>query len=491
MNTNFTLSENHNPNYLAWICKITETQPIPKADRLVKITINGYDIVVSKETQPGDIVVYFPVETTLSDKFLSTNNLYESAIYYQNSNAEFVSDLLEKSQALHETDPEQSLALYNQAKASCGFFNKHGRVRILKLRGEYSMGFVIPAKSLVNTWPELEGTDWESMVGTSFDMVNGDLICKKYIPSVSMVTYTGGDGQRNYRKSMKKLVRFNRIIPGTFEFHYDTKQLGEHFTEIKPSDEVTISVKVHGTSTIMSNIPVNRKLSTWEKIKKFFGFKVQETEYGNVYSSRRVIKNQYINDKVTDGFYSTDVWGEVNKVFSPLLEPNMTLYGEIVGYVPGSSKMIQTKHDYGCRPGEWKFMPYRITCTNPDGSKNEWNLTNVDNWITTMIDLYPELRDKVLPLNIVYDGVMADLYPEIPVDENWHKNVLEAMKNDKDRFLMELDEPMCKNKVPREGVVIRIKNDKFARAWKLKSKRHYGIEAEQHDSGEVDMEETA
>ena len=54
---------------------------------------------------------------------------------------------------------------------------------------------------------------------------------------------------------------------------------------------------------------------------------------------------------------------------------------------------------------------------------------------------------------------------------------------------MEEDEPLCKNKVPREGIVVRIDGDKFARAWKLKTMRHYGKEAEQHDKGEVDMEE--
>lgn len=63
------------------------------------------------------------------------------------------------------------------------------------------------------------------------------------------------------------------------------------------------------------------------------------------------------------------------------------------------------------------------------------------------------------------------------------------MKNDRTLILMEEDEPMCKNKVPREGIVLRIVNDEFSRAWKLKSLRHYGKEAEAHDKGEVDIEE--
>ena len=82
-----------------------------------------------------------------------------------------------------------------------------------------------------------------------------------------------------------------------------------------------------------------------------------------------------------------------------------------------------------------------------------------------------------------------DLYPEIPVETHWHADVLARMKTDKDRFLMEQDEPMCKNKVPREGIVIRKSNDIHARAWKLKTARHYAKESEAHDKGEVDMEE--
>jgi hypothetical protein len=85
---------------------------------------------------------------------------------------------------------------------------------------------------------------------------------------------------------------------------------------------------------------------------------------------------------------------------------------------------------------------------------------------------------------------MKDLYPDINTEEHWHENVLERLKNDKN-FYMEEKEPMCKNNVPREGMVIRIFGDKLARAWKLKSKAHYALEGKQHDAGEADIEETA
>ena len=62
------------------------------------------------------------------------------------------------------------------------------------------------------------------------------------------------------------------------------------------------------------------------------------------------------------------------------------------------------------------------------------------------------------------------------------------MENDKINFGMELNEPMCKTKVPREGVVIRIVNDVKPEAFKLKTVSFKMREAKQVDAGEVDIE---
>ena len=74
--------------------------------------------------------------------------------------------------------------------------------------------------------------------------------------------------------------------------------------------------------------------------------------------------------------------------------------------------------------------------------------------------------------------------------DKWRTKWLESMKNDKTMLQMECDEPLCNNKVPREGVVIRKCNDKVSEAFKLKSAAHYNIERKQHDKGETDIEET-
>ena len=516
MDKRFVLTEGANPNYLCTICRIGEMFPIEGADRLVKTVINGYDIVISKDHKEGDIVVYFPVETSICEQYLSANNLYEMGEFEKNFNAEEVKEILTKAEALKDTDIEGKTALFAEAKSKCGFFNKHGRVRILKLRGQYSQGFVASVDSLVKFDSSLADVDWESMVDCQFNQVCGVEFCKKYVPAIKERGENTRGNQSLWKRRMRKLKRFNRIIDGQFEFHYDTKMLAEHIAQLSPDDIVSITVKVHGTSGIFANILTNKesefsKSFCKKRIKKILNLRYNRLShaqkkrltdayvasktkpikvYGNVYSSRSVIKNQYINPKA-QSFYGSDIWGCVNRDFSPYISEGMTVYGEIVGYLEGSQQMIQKNHDYGCKPGCWKFMPYRITETDELGNKTKWDIDKVDEWTRNLVAEHPELADKTMFLNIVYYGRLGDLYPDLDPKNHWHSNLLARMKTDKDRFLMELDEPMCKNKVPREGIVIRKVGDAVPKAFKLKTLRHYGKEAEAHDKGEVDIEETA
>lgn len=499
MNKFLIKTEDANPNYLATICQIENLYPIEGADRLMRTVINGNDMVVSKDMKVGDTVVYFPVETAICEQFLSANNLYELSEAHRNANFAEIEELIKLANTSEDDqDAKQAMAT---AKSMCGFFNKRGRVRMLKLRGQYSMGFVIPANALVKAFPETADLCLAEMIGEQFNYVGDTQFCWKYVPVTDAKPQRDHDKSGKWKKLMRRTrERFDKLIEGQFEFHYDTKKLEGEMHNIKPDQTVSVSVKVHGTSVILSNILCNRKLSLWEKIKKFFGGKVQTTEYSNIYSSRKVIKNRYLNEGRQD-YYGSDIWGCVNNAFSQFLTPGMTVYGEIAGYIEGSTQMIQTKHDYGCEPGQWKFMPYRITLTAVNGAKTEFNVNEVQDWINDIIANYGDVlayqsgakwytyKDCLMPLNILYHGPLKDMYKDLDVENHFHENLLERMKNDKEWLLMEKNEPMCKNKVPREGVVIRIDDDICPRAWKLKSKAHYNLEALAHDNDEVDIEE--
>ena len=244
MSKKFILKEGANPNYLATICKIGETFPIEGADRLVRTVVNGYDIVVSKDMKPGTIVVYFPVECAISQDFLSANNLYERGEFFRNANAEEVKALIEKVEKiglkktsswdengsenlyreLTNAEVEERDKILAEIKSMCGFFGKNGRVRILKLRGQYSQGFIAGVDSLVNFCPDLADTDWESVVGTQFNFVDDKEICWKYVPATKEVR-SGGGSEREWKKRMKHLKKFDKLIDGQFAFHYDTKRI--------------------------------------------------------------------------------------------------------------------------------------------------------------------------------------------------------------------------------------------------------------------------
>lgn len=92
------------------------------------------------------------------------------------------------------------------------------------------------------------------------------------------------------------------------------------------------------------------------------------------------------------------------------------------------------------------------------------------------------------PIDILYHGTFGDLYPEIDPEEHWHEEVLNKIKTDKEHFGMEELEPLCKNQVPREGIVIRISQDPVSQAFKSKSQSFLFKEAVLMDSGEVDIE---
>ena len=173
----------------------------------------------------------------------------------------------------------------------------------------------------------------------------------------------------------------------------------------------------------------------------------------------------------------------------------MTVYSEICGYVDGTATPIQKykktgqAFDYGCNVGESFIMPYRITFTDENGERTEWEAMEVYGWAVNLIKEHPELEGKVRPLDILYHGTLADLYPEVSETEHWNANVLKKMINDTEYFGMELDEPLCKNKVPREGIVLRIDDDEKAEAFKLKTLVFLDKQdAAAMDAGEVDIE---
>ena len=222
-----------------------------------------------------------------------------------------------------------------------------------------------------------------------------------------------------------------------------------------------MSYKIHGTSGISAYVLCKQPLNWKQKIAKWLtGYEFNKYDY--IYASRTVIKNKCYNQNVGGGYYGVDVWAEADKVVRPCLAKGMTAYYEIVA----------EKH--------FKVRIYRVTYTNTDGKVFEFTPHQVQQWCATV---------GLTPVEECYCGLAKDLYPDLDPANHWSENFIDRLANDK-QFYMELDSPHCHNKVPHEGVVIKI-DDGVTRAFKLKCFRFLNKEQELLDKGEGNIEDEA
>ena len=442
-----------NINYLAKVIDITNFLPHPNAERMKIAQVGGYKVCVGID-EPIGRYVYFPVNSEINPNLLSYCNLYRHT--EKNTNTE-----------------------------KAGFFNDNGRVTAIKLRGFPSEGFLLPFEQLENFIADtlnLKLSDIEN--NTDFDIaVEGNKefwICKKYI-----VVHQTAQGQPNSNKRQKKVARFNKVIDTQFHYHYDTVRVQNDKWAIAPDDIISVTEKVHGTSGISAYVLCKEKPSLINKIKGWFGN--TNIKYDYLYSSRSVIKNATETTN-PGGYYSCDIWAEADKIIRPHLQKGMTIYYEIVGFLP-TGKYIQKNYDYGCVPSEagepfthekhFKVRVYRITMVNVDGYIHEFSAKEVQEWCKA---------NDLTPVTEYYYGYAKDLY-NIPVDDNWTDAFWDTMANDKN-FYMERNSPSCSNKVPHEGLVIK-KEDMRSRAWKLKCFAFLNGEQKELDAGEENIEDNA
>lgn len=445
-------------NYLSKIVEINtfRTHSDPEVTKLKCCTIDGFNIVTGIDCTPG-LYVYFPAMSCINSDLLRFANLYRHA---------------DKN-----SDPNQT-----------GMFDDNGKVRIIKLRGELSEGFILSLtifQNFIVAVTNKELTDIKA--GIEFNAIqDGDKefwISKKYIPKRTYVS--GIKGGRITKKIPKGL---DKVIETQFRFHYDTIMIKKVPTAIKPSDIIQMSYKIHGTSGISAYVLCHQKLNWRQKIAKWLtGHNFDKYDY--LYASRTVIKNKYYNRNVSAGYYGVDVWGEADKIIRPCLAKGQTAYYEIVGYLPNGN-YIQKGFDYGCVPPEvgeaytsekhFKVRIYRVTYTNVDGVVFEYSPHQVQQWCAKV---------GLTPVEECYVGRAGDLYPDLKPEDHWNENFIERLSNDKN-FYMECESPHCHNKVPHEGLVIKVDNG-IVGAFKLKTFRFLNKEQIALDKGETNIEDEA
>lgn len=445
-------------NYACSIVKLPVKQKVEGLDNLVKVTIFGNDVLTQKSAPEDELYLFFPAECAISKEYLFKNNEFREV-------------------------------QLNEDKTKKGYFEPSGRVKAVKFKGVISTGYLAPVDTLVGLLSVAEVENLRE--GDEFTDIDGTSICEKYVIKHMHSTTPNTESRFN-----KKLKRFNKLVPNQFRFHETTSHLAKNLHHFHPEDIIVITDKWHGTSAVFSNLLIKAELNWKEKLaraiwKFITGDELGDaTKYDNLYASRTVIKNQYINKDATAGFYGEDVWKVVDDEIKSKIEPGISLFGEIVGFTP-SGKAIQKGYDYGCLPPErefvrtgedprrHKFLVYRITYTKPDGNVIEYSWQQIKNYCQKyQLEHVKELYfGKGFPLPVVADS-------NIPVREDW----INVLFNNLQKMYLEKDCIYCANKVPAEGIVVRRDGQDTYSAYKLKSCRFLLKESQMLDNQEIDIE---
>lgn len=328
--------------YYGIVAKLENVRQHPNANRLVLATVLSSTVVISKDMTEGQVVIYFPSDGQLSEEMCAANDLVRRKDENGNDAGGFL-------------DP------------------KKRNVRIIRLRGEYSDGLVLPLESLAWT-----GGDYKSLkVGDTITVFNKHEICRKYVPQVVKTAPTAAKTKKG-----GKVKKKDEVVTPYFAQHVDTPQLRFVMNNFRPGDVISLTEKVHGTSSRNANTLVLTSKKSWFD-RLFHRNDKTLKEYKYIVGTRRTTVAGQLG-----GYYGSNQfrleWGERFK--NKLLEGEC-VFGEIAGYVTGEDTPIMavgknsltndkefirqygdtTTFSYGCAPKESRYFIYRMTYTTHEG----------------------------------------------------------------------------------------------------------------------------
>lgn len=312
--------------YCGYVTRLKNVRKHSNADRLQLADCFGNTVIVSLEYTEGQLGVYFPVDGQLSERFCQANDL----VRRKDENGNPCGGYL---------DPEKR------------------NIKAMKLRGEKSDGLFLPLTCLADF---ITVSDLKE--GDTITVLNGEEICKKYIPKrKASGEWHGGS------KGRKTKIDF---CP-TFAQHVDTEQLAYNLSAFKAGDVVELTLKMHGTSGRTGYLPLRKEkpLNWFQKL-----FKKHPDiyyEYGYVTGTRRVV----LDNSHDGGYYDDNSFRlRMAEKFEGKLRKGETVYYEIVGFVNDQTPIMasvknskisdkaftkqygeETVFSYGCDPdGEWE-----------------------------------------------------------------------------------------------------------------------------------------
>ena len=432
-------------SYNAIVTKLKNVRPHPNADRVKLATCHGNQVVIGLDAQEDDLGVYFPSDGQLSHDFCHHNSIYRDA-------------------------------KMNIDQNKTGMFDANRRVRAQRFRGEISDGYWVP----VSNFDFVGKIVW--VEGHEFSDLNGLNICSKYINPATLKIARENQGKKT--RVAKTSVMFKE--------HFDTGHFGKNIHEYKFGQHIIITEKLHGTSGRIGHVQVEREnLSLVEKIAKFFGAKIKDTEWKYLNGTRRVV----LEESSGSQFHDPTIRDKAFNLFKDNLRKGETVYFEIVGYEstgapimpPGDTKGLGDKnftklygekmhYSYGCEPAQSDVYVYRMTFSNEDGQSIDYAWEDV-------VKRCNEIGVKHVPhLSTVTLGELQGINnykDERDLYDHFGKIVEEFGSG----------QSVLDSRHIKEGVCVRIEGGLNNKTYKFKSFEFKVLEGIQKDSGVVDTEE--
>lgn len=323
--------------YQAVVTRV-RTRPLEGADNLLLADCLGYQVIVGKDVQDGELGVFFEQGGQLSEEFATVNDL-----------------IIRKDADGNRTG---------------GMFDPNRRVKAIKLRGARSDGFWMPLSKFTYTGADLLAL----REGDQFDTLNEHLICTRYETPAT----------RAAAGQSKAGSRANGLLPR----HIDTEHLRRNLASIPAGATIYITEKLHGTSMRFGHAKVTRTLPQepwWKRfITRLMGdvYEEEETAWEHLNGSRNVVM---FDDKQAGYYESNDFRHRV--VHGLKLHKGEIIFGEIVGWAGPQTPIMspQTTDDkkvrtafgdrivysYGCEQGQAALYVYRIAVMGEDGVLHE------------------------------------------------------------------------------------------------------------------------
>ena len=269
----------------------------PNADRLELAQVRGWNVVIGKGSfKPGDLAIYFPIDSILSEKL-------EAKLF----------------------SPDSKIKLYKR------------RIRSIKIRGAVSQGMLVT------------GEEVGIQRLTCGDDLTAELGVVKYEPPEPSFPVSFGV-RTGFKRGNKGQINTN------FAKYTDIENIKNYTEVFKEGEPVYISEKLHGTSARYGYVPRDYGSGFFSKIRwlidrALIGLHLRDpAEF--VYGSRNV----QLQTGTYRSWYEENVYAKVNLAlgFELILQHGECVYGEIVG------DGIQKNYSYGCGPGMHDFYAYDV-----------------------------------------------------------------------------------------------------------------------------------